>query len=754
MSYKYNSRLSSSPKVVGVHLHEHSSSNSQRNQVKGAIKIKQRTTRSSNIRLQQDFDGFSDSSDSTNCSELSNASNNINSYHQNRKNSVNSYNSGRSLSNTGTIPKRSSIKRTSLSTTDRPPIPIKNNNIMKKMSIDSSNYDIPNGSLTGDNKLLAISINDQANDRALRKIMDLEILNESLRSINESLECTIKEQNLKMEQLQLQIDHLKSASTLNSTTDDDLLFDLLLNKDDGSEIKIIPRHPQHANKDNSSEVSSSIPQQKEVENLTSILENSESNEDIDVQFKRICAKLDFLINDATKAIELKPKEIEKELNKDKKPVTDPNDIKIERRHSNATNNESQYDKSSNRLTDSTSTLVEEEEESISISNSNSNDDINNSNDLTKIEEEVINEKTKSEKEVIDNDNNELTQKHLVVQSVGEIQTKYKKVFNIIEQLNSLSEDVMNETAKFDQSQSSKDSKESQNDEKSKTTNNFNSNKGLAMLLNPLINNNNSNNNDKNASPESSTNKIKELASSMNRVLSKLMDTLNEEKQKEIKQSEEQSRDTSNNNIRCPIVITTGPPDKPNKSGFNRRNSSVTSPNFNRTSSVERTINVGNDVFNNEGMKKINAILNSNGNVIVNSPGYPSILSSIPFKKENKLFHRTRTWDPQYLNHYRSLSVQTPSSLRNVKSPSPASSMNTNINNDTSSNNNTNDNNNTNNNNNITSSTTLSSSPTSITTTSTSSSTQIKSVISNEEMKFQTFVQGLERKKTHLPSFYL
>jgi len=36
--------------------------------------------------------------------------------------------------------------------------------------------------------------------------MDLEILNESLRSINESLECTIKEQSLKMEQLQLQID--------------------------------------------------------------------------------------------------------------------------------------------------------------------------------------------------------------------------------------------------------------------------------------------------------------------------------------------------------------------------------------------------------------------------------------------------------------------------------------------------------------------------------------------------------------------
>ncbi|OUM64240.1 hypothetical protein PIROE2DRAFT_60764 [Piromyces sp. E2] len=379
MSYKYNSRLSSSPKVMGVHIHEHSSSNNQRNSVKGAIKIKQRTTRSSNVRLQQDFDGYSDSSDSTNCSELSNASNTISSYHQNRKNSINSY-SGRSLSNNGAIPKRSTMaaKRTSLSANDRPPIPIKNNNIIKKMSIDSSNYDIQNvaNSPTTDNKLVGISINDQANDRALRKIMDLEILNESLRSINESLECTIKEQSLKMEQLQLQIDHLKSASTLNSTNDDDLLFDLLLNKDDSSEIKIIPRHPQHANKDNSSVISSSIPQQKEVESLKSALENSELNEDTDVQFKRICAKLEFLINDATKAIGLKPNEIKKELDKDKKLNPDPNDIKIERRHSNINNNDYQYDKSSIKANDSTSTLVEEEEETITVNNSN--EELNNS----------------------------------------------------------------------------------------------------------------------------------------------------------------------------------------------------------------------------------------------------------------------------------------------------------------------------------------------------------------------------------------
>ncbi|ORX83765.1 hypothetical protein BCR32DRAFT_243077 [Anaeromyces robustus] len=125
-SYKYNARLSSSPKVVGAHIHEHSSSSNQRNSVKGAIKIKQRTPRSSNIRLQSDIDGYSDSSDSTNCSELSNTSNNINSYHQNRKNSINSY-SNRSIGNNGSISKRTSInaKRTSIS--DRPPIPIKNN---------------------------------------------------------------------------------------------------------------------------------------------------------------------------------------------------------------------------------------------------------------------------------------------------------------------------------------------------------------------------------------------------------------------------------------------------------------------------------------------------------------------------------------------------------------------------------------------------------------------------------------------------
>jgi len=583
--------------------------------------------------------------------------------------------------------------------------------------------------------------------------MDLEILNESLRSINESLECTIKEQSLKMEQLQLQIDHLKSASTLNSTTDDDLLFDYLLNKDNSSEIKIIPRHPQHANKENSFVKSSSIPQQKEVESLKSALESSELNEDTDVQFKRICAKLEFLINDATKAIGLKPKEIEKELSKDKKLTPDPNDIKIERRHSNVTNNETQYEKSSIKVSDSTSTLVEEDE---TMTLNNNNEELNNSNDdLSKIDEEIINEKSKSDKEEFsssndDNNTNNTIQRSVVVQSTSEIQTKYKKVFNIVEQLNSLSKDVMNETKKFEQIQNSSDNNENdtKNEEKLKNTSSFSSNKGLAMLLNPLLNNSTSSNNDKSTPSESSATKIMELSSSMNRILCNLMDVLNEEKQKEIKQSEENNLNTSNNNVRCPIVITTGPPEKPNKGGFNRRNSSVTSPKFNRTSSVERTISVGNDVLNNESMKKINAILNSNGNTAINSPGFPSILSSIPFKKENKLFHRTRTWDPQYLNHYRSLSVQSPSSLRNVKSPNVTSSVVTAVSSSSSSNDT----------NNISSSTSSATSPTttsvSATTKSTTSDIQIKPAINEEELKFQTFVQGLERKKTHLPSFYL
>jgi len=317
---------------------------------------------------------------------------------------------------------------------------------------------------------------------------------------------------------------------------------------------------------------------------------------------------------------------------------------------------------------------------------------------------------------------------------------------------------MNESKKFEQSQNSNDNNESQtkNNEKSKTTSSFSSNKGLAMLLNPLLNSNNSNNNNNNndsGSSESSVTKIMELSVSMNRILSNLMDVLNEEKQKEIKQSEEHSQNTSNSNVRCPIVITTGPPEKPNKSGFNRRNSSVTSPKFNRTSSVERTISVGNDVLNNESMKKINAILNSNGGTAINSPGYPSILSSIPFKKENKLFHRTRTWDPQYLNHYRSLSVQSPSSLRNVKSPTVAPSVIATASSTSSSSNN-------NINNNISSSSTTTTTSTTTTpsastsTKSTTSNVQIKPAINEEELKFQTFVQGLERKKTHLPSFYL
>jgi len=46
---------------------------------------------------------------------------------------------------------------------------------MKKMSIDSSNYDVQNIGVSpnADNKLLGISINDQANDRALRKVRNI-----------------------------------------------------------------------------------------------------------------------------------------------------------------------------------------------------------------------------------------------------------------------------------------------------------------------------------------------------------------------------------------------------------------------------------------------------------------------------------------------------------------------------------------------------------------------------------------------------
>ncbi len=128
MSFKYNARISSSPKMMGVHIHEHfTSNNNQRNSGKGTIKIKQRVNHSNNIRMQPDLDGFSDSSDSTNCSEISNTNNTIGSYYSTRKNSINSY-TGRSLSSGGSIPVRNPLaaKRITVNT-DRPPIPIKNN---------------------------------------------------------------------------------------------------------------------------------------------------------------------------------------------------------------------------------------------------------------------------------------------------------------------------------------------------------------------------------------------------------------------------------------------------------------------------------------------------------------------------------------------------------------------------------------------------------------------------------------------------
>ncbi|ORX83766.1 hypothetical protein BCR32DRAFT_243078 [Anaeromyces robustus] len=634
------------------------------------------------------------------------------------------------------------------------------------MSVDSSVHDsqVLLTASPSDKKLLNISINDQVNDRALRKIMDLEILNESLRSINESLECTIKEQSLKMEQLQLQIDHLKSASSLNSTNDDDFLFDFLLTKDTNSdsEIKIIPRHPQHAYR-NSNQLSSSIP--KDVKENEKLLEDINLNEDTDVQFKRICAKIELLINDANKAVALKPKEVEKELNKEKKSTFDPNDIKIERRHNNnnnnnINNNNESFDKNSIKVTDSNSTLAEDDISSSTNNSNNSNEELsdNTNGDLTKIDEEIINEKVNSKTNNINSQ-----EKIKNTQSTSEIQAKYEKVFNIIEKLNTISKNVMNETKNIEQihekdNKNDQNKNQEQNKEEKSNTFNGNSSKGLAMLLNPLLSYQNTNNNDDNSNsnntiPESSTNKIKELTNSMNNILENLMEVLNEEKQKELKESKEENENERiiNNNVRCPVVITSSlPTDKPNKSGFNRRNSSVTSPKFNRSTSVERSVSANND--GSESMMKINAILGNNGNV-VNCPGYPSILSSIPFKKDNKLFHRTRTWDPQYLNHYRSLSVQAPSSLRNSKSPTLVPSVvitSTSISNSNATHANENNNN---------SSTSTSTSTSTMPSTPASSTTQpqnhfTKPNINENEIKFQNFVQGLERKKTHLPSFYL
>jgi len=117
-----------------------------------------------------------------------------------------------------------------------------------------------------------------------------------------------------------------------------------------------------------------------MNNDKSLLSNKELNEDSDVQFKRICAKLEFLINDATKAVGLKPKEVEKNLTKEKRFSQDPNDIKIERRHNNKNNNnnnnnELTNDKNIMKISDSNVTLVEED---LISSNSNNSEDNNNS----------------------------------------------------------------------------------------------------------------------------------------------------------------------------------------------------------------------------------------------------------------------------------------------------------------------------------------------------------------------------------------
>ena len=119
------------------------------------------------------------------------------------------------------------------------------------------------------------------------------------------------------------------------------------------------------------------------ESEKSLLSNSELIENSDVQFKRICAKLEILINDASRAVELKPKDVEQELTKEKRLSQDPNDIKIERRHNqngnnNNSNNELLNDKNSIKASESNITLIEDENSIISNNNNNNDDENNNS----------------------------------------------------------------------------------------------------------------------------------------------------------------------------------------------------------------------------------------------------------------------------------------------------------------------------------------------------------------------------------------
>ncbi|TPX66677.1 hypothetical protein CcCBS67573_g07733 [Chytriomyces confervae] len=150
----------------------------------------------------------------------------------------------------------------------------------------------------------------QVNDRAVRKIMDLEIANESLLAVNTTLENTIREQALNLEQMRRLVGMLKRKcgadlvpDDLSLDTDCSEYSEELLGSGTDSSLMLSPRSI------GGSRMKQFVDQPAQQPFTNSIVDDLSQSpvdeKEIELQFNRVCGTISQLIQDGTRALNIR-----------------------------------------------------------------------------------------------------------------------------------------------------------------------------------------------------------------------------------------------------------------------------------------------------------------------------------------------------------------------------------------------------------------------------------------------------------------
>ncbi|KAI9320321.1 hypothetical protein DFJ73DRAFT_967225, partial [Zopfochytrium polystomum] len=169
------------------------------------------------------------------------------------------------------------------------------------------------------------SLEVQVNDRALRKIMDLEIANESLLAVNSTLETTIREQAAAMDLLKRQMAVLQRRLTIAqggkvSPLDEDDL---------PSSKSPTPAKPNGKPQTRANQMVSLPEQSERLDSQPG--EPPVDTRDVDMKYNRVCAMLNMLIQEGTRAVETNPPTPRRTQTLDRVEPSEPSTAKPSRR---------------------------------------------------------------------------------------------------------------------------------------------------------------------------------------------------------------------------------------------------------------------------------------------------------------------------------------------------------------------------------------------------------------------------------------